>query len=30
MVVNIYLFIELLRAASAGDVVDHMSIISRA
>lgn len=30
MVVNIYLFIELLRAASAGDVVDHIKSLSLA
>ena len=30
MVVNIYLFIELLRAASAGDVADHIKSLSLA
>ena len=30
MVVNIYLVIELLRAASAGDVADHIKSLSLA
>ena len=30
MVVNIYLFIELLRAASTGDVADHIKSLSLA